>query len=325
MQELGLLLDIGRKYWSLDEIKSLMLIMNKAKMTHLQLHFSENLGFRLELPTLKLDPSENRFTKTEVAEILNFASELDLEVIPDFDAPGHLDTLLKNYPQYILPETSNSALDVTNDEAIQWLFGIYDEILDWFPNCKSIHIGGDEFIDFRNIQHYPYLLRKSREKFGPNASGIEFYVAFINQLTRHLKLKGLDVRIWNDGLLRSDLTSLVNLNPTVEVTYWTNWDPSMANVSTWLEAGYTLINFCDNDLYYVLGNNAGYIIPTVDRLKHEAKKNKFSGGQYLNANEMAQVKGTYFSVWADLPNMKTCEEILYDLDSLLPTFYEIYH
>ena len=61
------------------------------------------------------------------------------------------------------------------------------------------------------------------------------------------------------------------LNKNVEVCYWTNWDKGMAEVKEWLTKGYTLINFCDNDLFYVLGEEAGYSYPTAEKLEREGK------------------------------------------------------
>ncbi|KSU13695.1 family 20 glycosylhydrolase [Lactococcus lactis] len=143
-------------------------------------------------------------------------------------------------------------------------------------------------------------------------------------MTEHLQKKGKQVRIWNDGFLRKDLQSLVPLNKNVEVCYWTNWDKGMAEVKEWLTKGYTLINFCDNDLYYVLGEEAGYSYPTAEKLEREGKIQKFSGQQYLNQEEMKAVRGTYFSIWADNAAAKSVSEILDDLSKVLPEFMKIY-
>ena len=110
----------------------------------------------------------------------------------------------------------------------------------------------------------------------------------------------------------------------MEVCYWTNWDKGMAEVKEWLTKGYTLINFCDNDLFYVLGEEAGYSYPTAEKLEREGKIQKFSGQQYLNQEEMKAVRGTYFSIWADNAAAKSVSEILDDLSKVLPVFMKIY-
>ena len=326
--ERGLLLDVGRKFWSIDEIKQLIELMAKVGLTHLQLHLSENEAFRLNLKAVSTDRmssvNDRTYSYDDIQEILKFAHRYKIQVIPDIDAPGHLRALLKNRQEFALPETEGCALDVTNSLACEWFLSIIRECCEWFSECDIFHIGGDEFIDFRRMEDYPYLLSKSREYYGEKASGLEFYVDFVNHIAQYLSLKGKKVRVWNDGFLRKDLESLSVLTKDVEVCYWTNWDVNMALVEDWLHEGYRLVNFCDNDLYYVLGENAGYNYPSVEKLVKFADRNKFSGGQILTNEEMKSVSGTYFSVWADKAEAKSVSEILNDLAELLPIFVKKY-
>lgn len=319
--EKGLLVDLGRKYWSLKELKNLILLLQEHKLTHLQLHLNENEGFALNFTDSLVSKS---YSYSEIKELRAFAKQHEITLIPDFDSPGHMSHLLKSKPEFALPDTNQQAVDVTNQAAIDWLLKIIDEIIDFFPDSKIFHIGGDEFIDFRQIENYPYLLEKARQKYGSEARGLEYYYEYINQLARHLSQKGKRVRIWNDGFFRKDKQSLIPLTKEVEVCYWTNWEKGMADVKEWLSAGYSLINFCDNDLYYVLGEQAGYSYPTAKKLENEGNIQKFSGQQWLNKSEMKSVRGTYFSIWADEPNAKSVSEILDELPKILPIFTKIY-
>lgn len=321
IMEKGLLVDIGRKYWSIAELKRLVLLLQEHKLTHLQLHLNENEGFALNFTD---SPVSKKYSENMLKELKEFAKTHEITLIPDFDSPGHMGSLLEQNPEFALPDSNQQAVDVTNPAVIDWIIGIIDKIVDIFPDSDTFHIGADEFIDFRQIEKYPYLVEKTREKYGNKASGLEFYYDYVNQLTEHMQKKGKQVRIWNDGFLRKDLQSLVPLNKNVEVCYWTNWDKGMAEVKEWLAKGYTLINFCDNDLYYVLGEEAGYSYPTAEKLEREGKIQKFSGQQYLNQEEMKAVRGTYFSIWADNAAAKSVSEILDDLSKVLPVFMKIY-
>jgi len=75
--ERGLLLDVGRKFWSIDEIKQLIELMAKMGLTHLQLHLSENEAFRLNLKAVSTDRmssvSDRTYSYDDIQEILKFA------------------------------------------------------------------------------------------------------------------------------------------------------------------------------------------------------------------------------------------------------------
>ncbi|MDR2833623.1 MAG: family 20 glycosylhydrolase [Streptococcaceae bacterium] len=323
--EKGLLLDVGRKFWAIEQLYRVIDLLSELKMTHLQLHFSESFGFRLECTSYPKITSKEHYTKAEIIQLLAYAKEKNVQIIPDLDSPGHLKQILKNYPDFSLIDKNEKknleALDVSNPFAQAFLFEIYEEFAQLFSSCTYFHIGADEFIDFSKIDNYPNLIFKTKEVFGEDASGIEFYVRYVNSLADLLKKHGLKTRVWNDGFFRKNLNSKVALDKEIQVSYWTNWEQNMASVYKWLEEGYELLNYCDNDLYYVLGEMAGYSYPTKEKLS-DFKKEKFSGNQYLTTEEMKQVKGIYFSVWADKPDAKKIEEILEELKDLLPVFVE---
>lgn len=342
-KELGLLVDVGRKFWAVAELKELIVFMSEAGLTHLQLHFSENLGFRLGFDFVSRDGT---YSFEEIQDLLSFARNHGIEIVPDVDMPGHMQALLQSAKVFALPDSNGTSLDVTNYTAVQWLFSVLDELLDWFSECQIFHIGGDEFIDFKHLENYPYLLEKTRKSFGDTASGLEFYVEFINEVANYLTRRGKTVRVWNDGLHRKNASVLSSsaapsnvdssmvlkhlgevapLTKNVEICYWSNWDADMAPVEHWIAAGYSVVNFCDNDLYYVLGERAGYAYPTVEKLRQKGDIHKFSGNQMLTDAELASVRGTYFSVWADDPAAKTVSEILDDLRQILPVFAEKYN
>ena len=69
-------------------------------MNALQIHFSENMGFRIECETDPAIVSDQYLTKVEVREILAEAKKYGIKVIPSFDSPGHVDQILKAHPEY---------------------------------------------------------------------------------------------------------------------------------------------------------------------------------------------------------------------------------
>lgn len=329
--EKGLLLDVGRKFWTIEELEGLIQLLSKNKIPFLQLHLSESLGFRVACETAPEIVSQRFYTKQELKNLLQKAKKLNVEIIPDFDTPGHLGNILKYYPQYALTfidqngveKVDIEALDVTNSKARAFIFGIIQEMLEVFSDSQYVHIGADEFIPFHKIDKYKKLVSESREVFGELASGLEFYVEYVNELAEIIKDNGKTARIWSVGFYRSDLKSLVELTKDVEVCYWTRWDKNMADVQTWLEKGYTLLNYNDNYLYYVLGEKNNYPYPTAEKLASRFSKELFSNEQRLTNQEMQQVKGVFFSIWSDDPTAKTAKEILEDLKRLIPALNKV--
>lgn len=300
--ERGLLLDVARKFYTLEELKAVLDLMAKNELTHLQLHFSDNEGFRIESKWVK--PSDQHYTKAEILDLLDYAQARQIIIIPELDSPGHWGHILVQYPQLKLTDT---AMNLT-EEAIALSRSLLSEMLELFSDCPIFHIGGDEFVDFSDLPDE--LVQQSKLEFGEKAQGLETYVTYLNQTAEFIAQHGKEPRVWNDGLFRK---SKVLPSPKLTVTYWTRWHEDMAKVSAF--DGYKLINFCDNYLYYVIGEAAGYTYPTPEKLKAWTPS-LFSGGQ------VGECSGAYFSVWGDRPAAQTFETIYVSLSKLLPIFME---
>src|SRR5699024_3398579 len=216
-----------------------------------------------------------------------------IEIIPDLDSPGHLKQLLQEHPKWQLQIKDNQgkltsdpcALNICNEDAVQFILSLYKEYMSLFSSSKYFHIGGDEFVDFDKIDNYPELTTYAKEHFGPQAEAIDTYVNFVNQIIAEMNSWGFIPRIWNDGFFRLDRKEVVLLSKNVEITYWTKWHPMMAPVSTFIEKGYKVINFNDNYFYYVLGENAGYIYPTFEKIMNEWEPNMFAQQQIVSLNK----------------------------------------
>lgn len=316
--ERGVLLDMGRKYWPQEKIIELLNLMEKNGFNTLQLHFSENLGFRIECKKYPKIVSEDHLTQKEIQEIISIAYKKGIEIIPDLDTPGHLNQVLKNYPHFALKKQTESgelvpdiwALDITNEQAISFILEIYQEYCELFSDSHYFHIGADEFIDFGNVHLYPQLVEASKQRYGQEASGLEIYVDYVNRLVEFMKEKGKISRIWNDGFYRLDRTSVLELTKDVEVTYWTRWNQQMAPVETWLEKGYKMLNFNDNYFYFVFGEAASYTYPTAEKITRDWNIDLFASDQQIEAADREQVLGMYLSIWADIPEALTCDEVL---------------
>ena len=174
------------KEWFIRQIRE----MSYFKMNAIQMHFSENLGFRIECETDPSIVSEQHLTKADVREILAEAKKYGVKVIPSFDSPGHVDQILRAHPEYgQVDKYGNhykSGLDVTNPEAIKYIYSLYDEYMALFKGCTDFHIGGDEYMEFDRApfttQYKSVLDNYAREKIDPNATWKDVIAKYINDL-----------------------------------------------------------------------------------------------------------------------------------------------
>ena len=329
VNERCLMLDIGRKYYSLPILKSLVQVMALFNFTHLQLHFSENEGFRIESKKYPKIVSNHFLRQSEIKELIDYAQKYYIEIIPDIDSPGHLAKVLQNYPEYQLMKLQENqlvrdktALDILNPEAVEFVFSIYQEYANLFKQSKYFHIGADEFIDFDKLEDYPTLVKEAQSKFGDKASGIELFILYVNELIQKMNNLGFIVRVWNDGFYRLNREEKISLTSDCQISYWTKWNKNMAPIEKYLSLGYEVINHNDNYLYYVLGNNSSYTLPTYEKIQENFETLTFANNQNIEKDNKNQVIGVALSVWADEPNKQSCQEICESLFYLLAAMNE---
>ncbi len=175
----GMHLDCARHFFSLDEVKRYIDMMAVHKMNKFHWHLTEDQGWRIEIkkyPELteigawrkgeKLirpggfegDPTGavygGYYTQDELREIVAYAAERGIDVIPEIDLPGHMQAALAAYPElgcegygpyevWNRVGISHDVLCAGNEKTYEFIEGVLDEVLEIFPS-EYIHIGGDE-------------------------------------------------------------------------------------------------------------------------------------------------------------------------------------
>ena len=315
--ERGLHLDAGRKYYTKDWIMERVKDLSRNRMNVLWLHFSENEGFRIDSERHPEVPSRFHLTKDEVREIIALCGDLFVDINPALDCPGHLGTALMEHPRWRLnrqmTEPLYSALDITKPEARAFLLELVDEYAELFAGSKVFHIGGDEFIDFNHFERFPEMDACARERLGPDCGGVDLYVDFLNQVIAHVRAKGFQVRVWNDGLFRPDQAEHVELDRNVQIAFWSNWDKGMAPLKAFLDRGYQVVNYHSEYLYFILLIRKDYSDPDPDKILTQWHPGMFpthpvSGPQTLNPKS-EQMLGCCYSIWSDWPDLEDEEEV----------------
>ena len=315
--ERGLHLDAGRKYYTKDWIMERVKDLSRNRMNVLWLHFSENEGFRIDSERHPEVPSRFHLTKDEVREIIALCGELFVDINPALDCPGHLGAALLEHPRWRLnremAEPLYSALDITNPDARAFLLELVDEYAELFAGSKVFHIGGDEFIDFNHFERFPEMDACARERLGPDCGGVDLYVDFLNQVIAHVRAKGFQVRVWNDGLFRPDQAEHVELDRNVQIAFWSNWDKGMAPLKAFLDRGYQVVIYHSEYLYFILLIRKDYSDPDPDKILTQWHPGMFpthpvSGPQTLDPKS-EQMLGCCYSIWSDWPDLEDEEEV----------------
>ncbi|MGN0201460.1 MAG: beta-N-acetylhexosaminidase [Candidatus Cryptobacteroides sp.] len=171
----GMHLDCARHYFSIDEIKKYLDVMAIHKMNRFHWHLTEDQGWRIEIKkypklteigsvrhgTMLLKDWESNdgvdyggfYTQDEAREIVAYAAERGITVIPEIDLPGHMLSALASYPElgctggpyevWTHWGVSDQVLCPGKEATFEFIEGVLEEIMDIFPS-EYIHIGGDE-------------------------------------------------------------------------------------------------------------------------------------------------------------------------------------
>ncbi len=153
----GLMIDPARHFQPLEVIKRNLDAMAAVKMNVLHWHLTEDQGFRVEtkkLPELHLQGSDGNFyTQEQVREIIRYAADRGIRVMPEFDMPGHATAWVVSHPEIASlpgpykierrPGIFDPTLDPTNEATYKLLEVFFKEMAALFPD-KYMHIGGDE-------------------------------------------------------------------------------------------------------------------------------------------------------------------------------------
>lgn len=185
----ALMLDPARNFLPLDDVKFYIDQMTRYKYNVLQLHLTDDQGWRIEIkshPKLteigafrnpkagKKAPDNGFYTQEELKELVRYAAQRNVEILPEIDVPGHTVALLSAYPELRCDFLKDSVFDMNNktfdmmlSAANQRVYEVLDDVIREtsaiFPS-KKIHLGGDESAVKKNWGKSPENLQLMKEK-----------------------------------------------------------------------------------------------------------------------------------------------------------------
>ncbi len=219
LEHRGLLLDCCRHFMSPSFVKRIIDVLALQKMNVLHWHLTEDQGWRLPIDAYpKLTEvggfrteadgqvTGGFYTKEDIREIVQYAEERHVTVIPEIEMPGHCRAALAAYPWLgctgdSLPVPSNWGVfkDVYcagNDSTMAFMKAVLDEVCDLFPS-DVIHIGGDEVPKVR-WAHCPKCQAKMKRLGLENEAALQ--TAFINEMGAHVAKRGKRIMGWDEIL-----------------------------------------------------------------------------------------------------------------------------
>ena len=210
----GLLIDASRHFMPVAQVKKTLDGMAMVKLNVLHWHLSDDQGFRVEsrrLPRLhQLGSDGLYYTQDEVREVVRYAHDRGIRVVPEFDMPGHTTAWLVGYPQYAAPRAprgirrewgeSDAILDPTKEATYTFIARFLDEMVPLFPDAYW-HIGGDE-VDGKMWDANPAIVAwRKRHGYQDNAA----LQAYFNQRLSRLLARHAKRMVGWDEILHPDL------------------------------------------------------------------------------------------------------------------------
>ena len=319
--ERGLMVDVGRKYFTVDWLRSHIRELAWLKLNYLHLHLSDNQGFRVESeghPEIVSDP---HLTKAEVRRLIALAARHHITVVPEIDMPGHMQAALAPHPELQLRSAAGTPspanLDYTKPEAREFAYELVREYLALFPG-PYWHAGADEYLitvpGFQtpaDYAAYPQLEQYARDRYGPGATAKDGILGFVESVGELVRSRGKTLRIWHDGL---EGGSVVKVDPRTVIDWWI--DTQGPTPRELVDAGHRVMNAGWFPTYYVQGPFAAYR-PDMRTAYESWEVHEFYGPFVYDETlqnppetlERGEPLGSKVHVWNDEPEAQTEEEI----------------
>eukprot|EP00892_Ulva_mutabilis_P006340 jgi/Ulvmu1/4078/UM019_0056.1 len=214
----GALLDVGRHWFSVAFIKKFIDLLALHKLNVFHWHLTEDQGWRIEIqshPRLtehgayrgKGDARYGGFyTQAEIREVVQYAAERFVEVVPEIEMPGHCCAALACYPELSctgevaeVPTQWGVQTDVYcagKERTFEFLQAVLEEVMELFPS-RYIHIGGDECPKTRWAE-CEACQRRIREQKLSGTEQLQTY--FINRIAAFLRERGRCIIGWDEVL-----------------------------------------------------------------------------------------------------------------------------
>lgn len=229
----GFMLDVARKFYTIDFLQDYVKLMSYYKMNRFQIHLNDDVGtpfangkqaaFRLESERYPgLTSQDGFYTKGEFRRLQHLGMAYGVNVVPEIDTPGHSGVFIDYDPSL----GTGKELDIARPETIAFVKGLFDEYIDGDNPTfigPDVHIGTDEY-------------------FGNDK---EAFRQYMDTLINHINGKGKHARLWG-SLTKYNGSTPISHDATMDI-----WSEQYGTAKQAAELGYDIINANTNLLYIV--------------------------------------------------------------------------
>ena len=326
----GLMLDVSRHFSTKEFIKKQIDALAYYKINRLHLHLTDAAGWRLEIKKYPLltefaawrtDPTWKQwwnggrkyvrfdapgayggyYTQDDIREILEYARQHYITVIPEIEMPSHSEEVLAAYPQLSCSGEpyKNSDFCVGNEETFTFLENVLTEVMELFPS-EYIHIGGDE-AGKSAWKTCPKCQKRMKDEHLANVDELQSYL--IHRIEKFLNNHGRHLLGW-DEILQGGIA------PNATVMSWRGEEGGIAAVTSGHRAIMTPGAYCYLDSYQDAPYSQPEAIGGYLPLKKVYSYNPVPAS--LTAEQAKLVYGVQGNLWVEyIPTPEHVEYMIY--------------
>ncbi|MBX7135921.1 MAG: family 20 glycosylhydrolase [Fimbriimonadaceae bacterium] len=251
----GLMIDVARHYHSIDVLKQCVDLCRFYKLNFLQLHLTDDQSFTFPSRAYPLVNSSNQhggpsYTAAELKDLVRYADDRGVTIIPEFDIPGHSATLVRTMPDLFkikgtTPYEHHASINFANPEVVKAVDTLIGEMCEVFESSPYFHMGGDE-ADIAHAHQHPNFQAAFREFGLPDRSQHEIFRRFLTQVNQMVKKRGKKLIVW-EGFGRNPESKF----PIPKDVLVMAFENAYYLPNELLKDGYTVINASWTPLYVV--------------------------------------------------------------------------
>ena len=324
------MVDAGRKYFSVDSLKSIIDSASSAGMHYVMLGLG-NDGMRFLLDDMSLTVGDTTYTSEEVStaihagneaysdfevdeltedemnEILSYAATKGVEIVPLINTPGHMDAILDTAEALTGVNcaygTSQRTIDITNETATSFTKAFLQKYITYFASkgCTLFNMGVDEYANDTGSMGFPKLVANGQ---------YDDFIKYVNEVAAMVKEAGMTPMAFNDGIYYKNTTDQGTFDKDIIICYWSSgwWGYDVAKPAFLAEQGHQLVN-THGDWYWIVGGNKC----TVDKAS-QFDIHTFQGGT------IEDPVGAMFCIWSDVPQAQTDASVAEEVADVIAAF-----
>ena len=330
------MLDCGRKYFSVDSIKQIIDNASAAGFGYIMLGVG-NDGMRFLLDDMSLTVNGTTYesdavksaihagneayynfdvdelTQSEMDAVLAYAKEKGMGVIPMLNTPGHMDAILAAATSLTGTNCAYSGsartIDVTNSTAVAFTQAFVQKYVDYFAGkgCKYFNMGADEYANDKYLNYTGMGFGKLQSE-----GKYSYYVTYVNDVAAMIKNAGMTPMAFNDGIYFNNNTSSGTFDTDIVICYWSNgWSGySPMPASDLANKGFKMVN-THGDYYWVLGKS-----------NWQCNATKASGFNYktFQGGTIDNPSGAMFCIWCDYPGADSESNVISSTAATIAAF-----